>query len=91
MYTTLHPRPTDPLPVPTSPRLLFGEMSSVHCLTHKVHTDIRGEDVATITMRAASGAHVVVEMAYAGVAQWMAMESQSCSSLRARRHDAGDD
>ncbi len=38
----------------------------MHCLTHKVHADIQGEDVATITMQATSGAHVVVEMAYAG-------------------------
>ena len=35
-------------------------------MTHKVHADIQGEDVATITMQATSGAHVVVEMAYAG-------------------------
>ena len=32
-------------------RFLFGEASRVYCQTERVHRDIRGEDVATITMR----------------------------------------
>jgi predicted dehydrogenase len=47
-------------------RFLFGEMTSVYCRTRRVHADIKGEDVATILLEASSGAHVVVEMAYAG-------------------------
>jgi predicted dehydrogenase len=46
-------------------RSLFGEMTSLFCLTKKVHGDIRGEDVATILMESQSGIHVLVEMAYA--------------------------
>jgi D-apiose dehydrogenase len=47
-------------------RFLLGEMESVSCLTRRIHADIAGEDVATIMMRSRRGAHVVVEMAYAG-------------------------
>jgi len=46
-------------------RFLFGEVESLYCTTQRVHTDIRGEDVATIQLRMESGASVVVEMAYA--------------------------
>ena len=52
-------------------RFLFGEASGVFCQTQKIHVDIRGEDVATVTMRMASprtvagGATVVCNMAYA--------------------------
>ncbi len=47
-------------------RFLMGEMKSVHCLTRRVHNDIKGEDVATVMMESRAGAHIVVEMAYAG-------------------------
>jgi predicted dehydrogenase len=47
-------------------RFLFGEAESLYCTTQRVHTDIRGEDVATVQLRMQSGATVVVEMAYAG-------------------------
>jgi predicted dehydrogenase len=47
-------------------RYLMGEMKSVYCRTRRIHKDIKGEDVATIVMESQTGAHVVVEMAYAG-------------------------
>jgi predicted dehydrogenase len=31
-------------------RFLFGEAESLYCRTHQVHTDIAGEDVATIML-----------------------------------------
>jgi D-apiose dehydrogenase len=52
-------------------RFLFGEASSLFCHTQRVHPDICGEDVATVTMRMAGtgtvegGATVVCNMAYA--------------------------
>jgi predicted dehydrogenase len=46
-------------------RSLFGEAARVYCQTHKVHSDIRGEDVATVMLEMHSGATVVVEMGYA--------------------------
>jgi predicted dehydrogenase len=52
-------------------RFLFGEASSVFCQTQRVHADIRGEDVATVTMKMsgprtlAGGATVTCNMAYA--------------------------
>lgn len=46
-------------------RFLFGEASRLYCQTSKVHTDIRGEDVATVMLQMRSGATVVVEMGYA--------------------------
>jgi D-apiose dehydrogenase len=46
-------------------RFLFGEMTSLYCQTRRVHADIRGEDVATVVMRSASGATVTCNMAYA--------------------------
>jgi len=46
-------------------RFLFGEVESLYCTTQRVHSDIRGEDVATVQLRMESGATVVVEMAYA--------------------------
>jgi predicted dehydrogenase len=45
-------------------RFLFGEASGLYCQTHRVHSDIKGEDVATVMM-AMNGATVVVEMGYA--------------------------
>jgi D-apiose dehydrogenase len=47
-------------------RVLFGEASSLYCQTRKIHSDIKGEDVATIMMKMGSGTTVVCNMAYAG-------------------------
>ena len=46
-------------------RFLFGEAASLYCQTHKVHGDIKGEDVATVMLRMGDKTTVVVEMAYA--------------------------
>ena len=46
-------------------RFLFGEAASLYCQTHKVHSDIKGEDVATVMLKMGSETTVVVEMAYA--------------------------
>lgn len=46
-------------------RCLFGEAASLYCQTHRVHTDIRGEDVATVMLRTVHDATVTVEMGYA--------------------------
>lgn len=47
-------------------RFLFGEAASLYCHTRQVHTDIRGEDVATVMLRMGEGVSVVCRMAYAG-------------------------
>lgn len=47
-------------------RFLFGEAKSVYCRTQRVHTTIKGEDVATIVLEMRNGMHVTVNMAYAG-------------------------
>lgn len=47
-------------------RFLFGEATSVYCQTQRIHTDIAGEDVATVTLGMNSGTTVVCQMAYAG-------------------------
>lgn len=51
-------------------RFLFGEASSLYCQTNRIHTDIRGEDVATVMMemnKTGSGStSVVCNLAYAG-------------------------
>ena len=46
-------------------RFLFGEAERLHCETRKVHREIKGEDVATITMRMGADVIVTVNMAYA--------------------------
>jgi len=47
-------------------RSLFGEASSLYCQTHRVHPDIKGEDVATVMMKmGANNTTVLCEMAYA--------------------------
>ncbi len=46
-------------------RFLFGEARQLHCETHKVHKNIKGEDVATITMRMGADVIVTINMAYA--------------------------
>jgi D-apiose dehydrogenase len=47
-------------------RFLFGQAESLYCQTHRVHRNIRGEDVATILMRMGGKTTVTVNMAYAG-------------------------
>ena len=47
-------------------RFLFGEAESLYCQVHRIHSDIKGEDVATVMMKIADGATVLCEMAYAG-------------------------
>ena len=47
-------------------RFFFGEAESLYCQTHQIHTDIRGEDVATVMLRMNGGRTTVIcEMAYA--------------------------
>ncbi len=46
-------------------RFLFGEVERLYCQTQKIHTNIRGEDVATVILRTRGGATVTVEMGYA--------------------------
>jgi D-apiose dehydrogenase len=46
-------------------RFLFGEASSLFCLTRQSRPDIRGEDVATVMMSMRDGISVVCEMSYA--------------------------
>jgi predicted dehydrogenase len=46
-------------------RFLFGEARTLSCQTHRIHRDIRGEDVATVMMGMENGATVVCEMSYA--------------------------
>ena len=48
-----------------SARFLFGEAVSLYCQIHKVHGDIKGEDVATVMLRMGDKTTVVLEMAYA--------------------------
>lgn len=45
-------------------RFLFGEPDSLYCQTQKVHSDVKGEDVATVVMHMGK-ATVLVELAYA--------------------------
>ena len=47
-------------------RFLFGEAEGLSCLTHRVHREIKGEDVATVLLEMAEGTAVVCNMAYAG-------------------------
>jgi predicted dehydrogenase len=47
-------------------RCLFGEAASVYCQSHRVHPDIKGEDVATVMMKMGPNKTTVLcEMAYA--------------------------
>ncbi|MBX3278858.1 MAG: Gfo/Idh/MocA family oxidoreductase [Acidobacteria bacterium] len=46
-------------------RFLFGEADTLYCRTHRIHTDIKGEDVATVMMTMGDGITVVCEMSYA--------------------------
>jgi D-apiose dehydrogenase len=46
-------------------RFLFGEADSLYCQTHKVHSDIPGEDVATLMLSMGGKTTVTIHMAYA--------------------------
>ncbi len=46
-------------------RFLFGEMQTIYCRTQRIHTDIAGEDVASVLMTAENGMTVACNMAYA--------------------------
>jgi predicted dehydrogenase len=47
-------------------RYLFGEARSLYCETHRVHPDVKGEDVATVVLKMNGGQTTVLcEMAYA--------------------------
>jgi predicted dehydrogenase len=46
-------------------RFLFGEAQSLYCLTHRIHANIKGEDVATVMMSMGEGnTTVVCELGY---------------------------
>jgi D-apiose dehydrogenase len=46
-------------------RFMFGEAKALYCRTQKVHTNIKGEDVATVVLGMHGGATVTCNMAYA--------------------------
>ncbi len=46
-------------------RFLGGEPDRLYCQTQRVHTNIKGEDVATVMLRMKSGCTTTVEMGYA--------------------------
>jgi D-apiose dehydrogenase len=46
-------------------RFLLGEAETLACQVHRVHPDIKGEDVATVMMKMETGATVICEMSYA--------------------------
>ncbi len=46
-------------------RFLFGEAETLYCRTHRIHEDIRGEDVATVMMRMGGGTTVACDLSYA--------------------------
>ncbi len=46
-------------------RFLGGEPDRLYCQTRRVHSNIKGEDVATVMLRLRSGATTTVEMGYA--------------------------
>ena len=46
-------------------RFLFGEAARLYFQTHRVHPDIRGEDVATVVLQQRGGATVTVNLSYA--------------------------
>jgi predicted dehydrogenase len=45
-------------------RFLFGEMSSVYCTAKNVNPEVKGEDVASLAMKAADGTVVNCDMSY---------------------------
>lgn len=46
-------------------RFLFGEARTLYCRTHRIHKEIKGEDVATVMMTMDNGMTVICEMSYA--------------------------
>jgi predicted dehydrogenase len=46
-------------------RFLFGEASSLFCQKHQVHSDIKGEDAASVMLRMKTGASVICHLSYA--------------------------
>ncbi|MFB3920901.1 MAG: Gfo/Idh/MocA family protein [Terriglobia bacterium] len=46
-------------------RFLFGEVETLYCQTHRVHANIKGEDVATVMMKTRDGVTVMIELGYA--------------------------
>ncbi len=46
-------------------RFLFGEASTLYCQTHRIHKEIKGEDVATVMLTMGGGMTVICEMSYA--------------------------
>ena len=46
-------------------RFLFGEAHSLTCTVDRIHSDIRGEDVATVVLNMADGMTVICQMSYA--------------------------
>jgi predicted dehydrogenase len=45
-------------------RFYFGEAQSVYCQVHRVHSDVKGEDVATVMMKMGGRATVTCELGY---------------------------
>jgi len=45
-------------------RFLFGEAQRLYCQTHRVHTDCKGEDVATVMLNMHGGTTVTCELGY---------------------------
>ena len=48
-------------------RFLFGEASSLYCLSQRVNPAIKGEDVANVLMEMKNGVHCYAEMSYASI------------------------
>ena len=48
-------------------RFLFGEASSLYCLSQRVNPAIKGEDVANVLMEMSNGIHCYAEMSYASI------------------------
>ena len=48
-------------------RFLFGEVSSVYCLTGRVNPSIRGEDVATLLLEMSNSTACTLELSYATI------------------------
>ncbi len=46
-------------------RFLFGEASLLYCQTHRIHADIKGEDVATVMLLMGKQTTVTVKLGYA--------------------------
>jgi len=46
-------------------RLLFGEAQTIYCQVHRVHPDIKGEDIATVMMKMGGKTTVICELGYA--------------------------